>query len=449
MNALAIALIVSCFLASYLARGLKVLPVYFVLLPELIAGIALLIVLSRLVVGKRLQIDGRYLVFVALLLLTMAMGVVAQRVPAGAVVSGLRDYLPVLPLLLLGAAYPFTSRQIKTQLVVIGLLLLIQVPTAFHQRFFAFAHKMHTGDVVTGTTTNSGTLSVLMVSGVTVLTVMYLRRRLALMPLLVMTGFLLVPTMLNETKATLVMLPIAMLAPIFFMRRSEKPFRRLMPLVAVFVAIGAAFIGVYNAMIQHRNPDSSLQEFWFEGGVLDYVYKGSLEGDERVGRVDSVQIALRGISETPMRAAFGLGIGNVSSAQLPGFEGAYAHYYDAYKISFTQITMLLWNLGYMGIIVYALLFYAVFRDAVLLARGSGKDAMLGQIWAPIVMIAAMCMFYKAILTNQEFIYPFMFYAGIVARRAHAVRQERRAVRRGIATSAAEEVWRPASALVRQ
>src|SRR5690606_18953850 len=202
VNVFAIALIVSCFLASYLARGLKVLPVYFVLIPELLAGIALLIVLSRVVVGKRLQIDVRYLVFVALLLLTMVMGIVAQRVPAGAVVSGLRDYVPVLPLLLLGAAYPFTSRQIKTQLVVVGLLLMIQVPIAFHQRFFAFAHKMHTGDVVTGTTSNSGTLSALLVSGVTVLTVMYLPRRLELMPLLVMTGFLLVPTMLNETKAT-------------------------------------------------------------------------------------------------------------------------------------------------------------------------------------------------------------------------------------------------------
>jgi len=448
VNLLVLALLVSCFLASYLARGLKVLPVYFVLLPELLAGVALLIVLSRLVVGKRPQLDGRYLLFIGLLVLTMAMGIVAQRVPAGAVVSGLRDYIPMLSFLLLGAAYPFTSRQIKAQLVVIGVLLLVQVPTAVYQRFFSFAHKMHTGDVVTGTTTNSGTLSVVMVSGVTVLTVLYLRRRIALMPLLVLTGFMLVPTMLNETKATFVMLPIAMLAPIFFMRRSEKPFRRLIPLVAVFAVAGVAFVGVYNAMIQHRNPDSSLQEFWFEGGVLNYVYKGSLEGDERVGRVDSVQIALREISQSPLRAVFGLGIGNVSPAQLPGFDGEYSHYYRAYKISFTQITMLLWNLGYMGIVVYGLLFYAIFRDAVLLARGAGKDAMLGQIWAPIVMIAAMCMFYKAVLTDQEFIYPFMFYAGVVGRRAHLLRQERRALKRSQAP-AAERGWGPASVLARQ
>src|SRR5690606_5387872 len=149
-------------------------------------------------------------------------------------------------------------------LVVVGLLLLIQVPIAFHQRFFAFAHKMHTGDVVTGTVTNSASLSIVIVSGMTVLAVMYLRRRLALIPLLVLTGFLLVPTMLSETPAPLVRLPIAMLAPRLFMRRSKEPFRRLMPLIAGVAVTGVAFIAAYNAMIQYRTPESSLQEFWLE-----------------------------------------------------------------------------------------------------------------------------------------------------------------------------------------
>lgn len=448
MNILVIAMIVSCFLASYFAKTLQVLPAYLIVIPELLAGIALLAVLSRLIVGRRLSLDVRYLVFIGLLALTMAVGVVAQRVPAGAVVSGLRDYVPMLPFLLLGAAYPFTSRQLKAQLVIVGLLLAIQVPISFHQRFFEFAHKMHTGDVVIGTTSNSGTLSVVMISGVTVLTVMYLRRRLALMPLVVLTAFMLVPTTLNETKATFVMLPIAMLAPLVFIRKNERPFRRLLPLVAVFAVTGTVFVVVYNAMIQHRNPDASLQQFWLEGRVLDYVYKGSLEGDQRVGRVDSVQIAMREISETPMRAVFGLGIGNVSSSRLAGFEGEYAHYYDAYKVAFTQISMLLWNMGYMGLVLYGWLFYAIFRDAVLLARGEGGDAMLGQVWAPIVMIAAMCMFYRPILIDQEFIYPFMFYAGVVARRAHALRQERRASRQRQAVAAGDR-WQPVSALARQ
>src|SRR5690606_8850613 len=109
----------------------------------------------------------------------------------------------------------------------LALLLLVQVPLAVYQRFFSFQNKMHTGDVVTGTVSGSHALSILLISCVSILAVLYLKRRLSLMPLLVATGFLLLPTMLNETKATLVMLPIAMLAPLFFISKRERPFRRL------------------------------------------------------------------------------------------------------------------------------------------------------------------------------------------------------------------------------
>lgn len=269
-----------------------------------------------------------------------------------------------------------------------------------------------------------------MVSGVAVLTVLYVKRRLSLPVLLIATAFLLLPTTLNETKATVVMLPIAMLVPLFCIRKSERPFRRLLPLATVFAATGIVFVSVYNTLLQeYRDPEGSIQEFWLEGGLYDYVYKGSVEGDHRVGRLDSLQLAVRGISESPLRAAFGLGIGNVSPAQLPGFGGDYAHYYDAYKIAFTQLSMLLWNLGFMGPVLFGFFFMAVFRDALLLARSEGDNAYLGQVWAPVTLIAAMCFLYKPILTMNEIAFPFMFYAGVVARRAWSLRREQRATRR--------------------
>ena len=447
VNLLVISTIITCFFVDYLARKLNVISPYFILLPELLAGVALLVVIARVLAGKRLLLDARYILFLVLLLFTIAMGAVAQAVPSGAVVSGLRDYVRFLPFFLLPAIYPFTGRQIKAQLVVLGVILAVQVPLAVYQRFFAFADRMHTGDVVTGTMTDSGTLSIMMVVGVAGLTVLYLKRRLSLMLLLGATAFLLVPTMLNETKATLVMLPVAMLAPLFLMRGAERPFRRLFPLIAVFAVAGAVSINVYNAMLQsHRDPEASLQQFWLEGGVQRYMYKGSVEGDSRVGRVDSLQLALRGITERPLRAAFGLGVGNVSTAMLPGFEGEYAHYYDRYKISFTQLTMLLWNMGFMGLVAFGIFYFATFRDALFLARWSGPPSILGQIWAPITLIAVMCLLYKPILTSNEIIYPFMFYAGVLARTAYGLRREQRVQRRERATPGA---WRPVSAMARQ
>ena len=447
INLLVIATLVCSFSVDYLARKLGLISPYFILLPELFSGIALLVVFARILAGKRLLLDARYILFLVLLFFTIAMGAVAQAVPSGAIISGLRDYLRFLPFFLLPAIYPFTGRQIKAQLTVLGVMLIVQVPVAVYQRFFAFADRMHTGDVVTGTMSTSGSLSILMVAGVAGLTVLYLKRRLSLALLLAATGFLLLPTMLNETKATLVMLPIAMLAPLFLMRGAERPFRRLFPLVAVFAATGVVFIGVYNTLMQeHRDSEASLQEFWFEGGVQNYVYKGSVEGDSRVGRLDSLQLAVRGVTQTPLRAAFGLGVGNVSPAQIPGFEGEYAHYYDLYKISFTQASMLLWNMGFMGLVVFGLFYFATFRDALLLARSSGPSAMLGQVWAPITLIAAMCLAYKSTVTMNEIMYPLMFYAGVLARTAYSLRREQRARRH---EAARPGVWRPVSAMARQ
>lgn len=435
INALVIATFIACFLASFLAKKVSVVSLYFVLLPELLSGIVLLVVIARLIVGKRVELDGKYLLFIAALLLTMAMGAVAQGVPAGPLVSGLRAYLPALPLLLLGAAYPFGCRQIRKQIAVLIALLAIQVPLAVYQRFWQFAHKMHTGDVVTGTVTDSGVLSMVMISGVALLTVLYLRKRLGLLPYLICTGLMLVPTAVNETKATVVMLPVAMFAPIVLMRRSEQPIRRLVPIVAIFAVCGVAFVATYNALIVNRASGTSLESFWLEGRVQDYMYRGAVEGDPRVGRIDSMQIAARAISETPLRAAFGLGIGNVSPSKLPGFEGEYAHYYNKYRVWFTQITLLLWNMGFAGVAVYALLFFAMFKDAVTLARVGSPDAAIGQCWGALVVLVAMCMVYNSVLMMNEVMFPFMFYAGFVARRAHLLRRERRARRRAPARAA--------------
>lgn len=422
MNALIILTFASCFLATYFARKLNLISVYFSLTPELLSGIILLVVLGRLILGRRFEADVRYLIFVLLLLLTLAVGIVVNRVPTGAVISGMRDYLPMLPLLLIGAVYPFTARQIRAQLIVLGLLLAIQVPIALYQRFVSYSHAMHTGDVVTGTVTDSGSLSILLVSGVAVLTVLYLRRRMTLAHLLFVSGFLLIPAMINETKATLIMLPVAMLAPILLMPREERALRRMIPLLAVFAVVGTVYVSVYNSLIVHRNADKTLQTFFLEGGLSTYIYK---DNSTTIGRFDSIEIAMTEIAKTPMTAAFGLGAGNVATSMLPGFEGEYAHYEAPYKVKFTQMSMLLWNVGWVGVAVFVLLFHAMFRDAVLLARSGGADGMLGQAWAPVVIMLAMCMFYNAFATMYELIFPMMFYGGVIARRAYRVRADAR------------------------
>src|SRR5690606_3047772 len=131
----------------------------------------------------------------------------------GAVVAGLRNYFQVLPFLLLPAVHPFTRKDLKLQVVCLLGLLVIQSPLAVYQRFVQFAHRMHPGDPVAGMTTSSGVLSLLMICAIVVLLALYLRKTLSFPVMVAAVAAFFLPTTLNETKSTLILLPLAVLLP--------------------------------------------------------------------------------------------------------------------------------------------------------------------------------------------------------------------------------------------
>jgi hypothetical protein len=92
----------------------------------------------------------------------------------------------------------------------------------------------------------------------------------------------------------------------------------------------------------------------------------------------------------------------------------------------TQVTMLLWEIGVIGTLAYLALYWFVYRDARLLARGDDQIALLGQIWVAVVAIMTFALVYKAIFAMNEIGYLFWFYSGVVASEAVLRRRERRA-----------------------
>src|SRR5690606_36736386 len=190
---------------------------------------------------------------------------------------------------------------------------------------------MHTCDPVKGMMTTSSALSMLMVYVIAFAVSLYLRRSIRLPTLLVTIAVFMVPTTLNETKGTLIMLPVAMLAPALFMPPGSRPLRRIVPIVAIGTVALVSYMSVYNYLIQHREYGQELGTFFSERHVDRYLYTGAAEGDSKfVGRFDSVVIATDMLSRDPLTLAFGLGAGNVSESSLPGFEGQYAFYLNRY-----------------------------------------------------------------------------------------------------------------------
>lgn len=431
INGLVVCLFASILGIEYLIRERDMFNSYLLLMPELLSAIVMAIVLARMMAGARFAMDGRYLVFFVALIATMLAGFVIQDVPAGPIVAGIRAHLKFIPFFLLPVVFRFTPAQLRTQFFVLMALFLVQTPLALYQRFVEYADTMQTGDPVRGTATTSSALSLLMLCGIAAVVSLYLRRKIGLPLVLAIVAMLFLPTTLNETKATLVLLPIALILPALVMPRGEGAVRRMLPIIAIGSLAAFAFIVVYDYLIQYSRYGQPIGEFVgnAEGGFLRYLYAGSVDHEVNyIGRFDSLVLALKGIGGDPFTAAFGLGAGNVSTSFIPQFDGEYAAYYDRYGVGMTQVSALLWQVGFVGLVTYLLLYYYVLRDAYTLSRGDAEFALLGQIWVAVAVIMTLALAYKSVFSMNEIGYLFWFYSGVVAARAAEQRAARKVLR---------------------
>jgi hypothetical protein len=424
MQALVIALLLQILFVEYLIDSHALLPRYAILMPEILSAIAMLVVLVRIMGGARVAFDWRYGVFLAALLFTMTFGYVVQDVPDGAMLAGARSYLKFLPFFLLPAVHRFTPQQLQTQMVLLFAIALAETPLALYQRFVEFADSMHTGDPVRGTLTTSSALSMFLVATIGGAVVFYLRGRLRLAALVAVCAWLFIPTTINETKATILLLPIALLAPAFLMPRKVRLMGKLLPILGVGLLAGSAFVLSYNTLIQHGEYGGPLGEFFTSGESLRYyLYTGAANTDQPyVGRFDSIELALEYIGQDPYKLAFGFGAGNVSESFLPEFAGRYADYFVRFGVGQTQITTFLWELGVVGLCTFLFLFYLITRDALTLARSDDSAAHLGQIWTVAMIIMTFGLLYKSVFSMNDFGYLFYYFSGIVASRAVTVRE---------------------------
>jgi hypothetical protein len=423
INALVIAVFVVALSVEYLVHERELLHPYLILLPELFSAIAMVIVLGRLMAGARAQLESRYVVFLAALLIVIVVGFVIQDMSTGAMVAGLRSHLKFIPFFLLAIVARFSPRDLRSQLWVLLALFLIQAPLAVYQRFFEYAHMMQTGDVVRGMAATSSALSMLMMCGVAAVVSLYMRGKLRLPTTIIMVGLLVLPATLNETKATLFLLPMAVIVPVLFMPKGSRARRRLVPIVGMGAVAMVAFIAVYDYLIQYSTAGEPISQFFGDESAL--LYLSADEEANYIGRFDSIEFALQGIGGDPLTAAFGLGAGNVSTSFLPQFDGEYAAYYDRFGVGMTQITNLLWQVGFVGLLIYLSFYWFVLRDAYELARSGGNDALLGQIWVGVTLIMIFALIYKSVFAMNEIGYPFWFFSGVVAARVAELHSARR------------------------
>jgi len=423
MQKFTLAMLVVVTMCEFLAKGdywgrWAVLPRGAQYLPELF-GLAAAVVVILLGTRNRFQfVRPQYWIVFGALVVTIICGILVNGVDSGPIIAGIRNYLRAIPWFLVPAAIAYTDQQVQAQLKLLLAIALIQIPLAVQQRVTTGAGGVGavTGDFTTGTLLNSSTLSIFLICGACIVAALFVRKRLSARQFVVMLVLLLLPTTINETKATLLLLPIGLLFAFLAAAKRGRRLRGILLASGLLASFGAAYFPVYNYLSKDRPYSVPLGELLSDRTRLEaYLWKKKDVGATgEAGRVDSIVIPVRHLMADPVRAVFGYGIGNVSnSAMGRAFVGKYNGMFDPFLI--TSFARLALELGLLGMGLVCALMWLIWQDCWIVARQSSDDpGTLAAAWVGVTGVIGLTIFYKDIIIYASLSYLFWYFSGLVA-----------------------------------
>jgi hypothetical protein len=420
MNAIVLLTIIFSTCADFLVRDVGALPTAAKLLPEAMTLLVMIYVLFAGINQKFRNVRATYWLLFALIAIVMICGALTSAVQPGPLVNGIRYYLRPMPFFLLPAVIAFTDTQLRQQLSLLAAICLLQLPLAAWQRLSLLAEHRTTGDPVYGTLMISSVMSMFLIGATCITLGLFLRNKISSRLFVLLFFLMLIPTTINETKGTLVLLPIALFVSLML---GSPPERRLKMLAAAtgllvcFVSIYVPAYDYFNTKGADKHRLASLQDYFTDQEVLsDYLTKDAGVGTRKpAGRIDSVSVPVQELSKDPVRLIFGLGIGNASHSNLGNqFTGRYFGLYGRYTETTTAGALIL-ETGVLGLVIVFMLYWLIFQDARVVAKfdngyhGGIAIGMLG-----ITVLAALAMIYKPTYFFESLSYMYWYFAGTVA-----------------------------------
>jgi hypothetical protein len=402
-------------------------------LPELLSVLITVYVLFEGVRRGFRNVALKYWLVFGMLVFVILCGTLTNGVGTGPTLAGIRAYLRAVPLFMLPAVYDFTDKQRLQQMKLLLFLGLIQVPITLYQRYIVWSEDRFSGDTVSGTVLHSGTLSVLLICFVLVVAAFGQRKQLNRLLFVGLFFVLLIPTTINETKATVLLLPAGLLTTLVIGSPAGKRLRVAVWAVLLLAAFSAILIPVYD-FTQEKNPyKKELVTFFTDEKQINGYMAAKHAGvgtTDQVGRGDAIKIPAQYLAHDPVKLAFGLGLGNASHSNFgQAFVGDYYDLFRSFVI--TSFTVFLLEIGVFGTILVFVLYWFVFSDAVAVARR--EEGPLGSIamgWSGIVVVMTISTFYMPTHFFNSLSYLYWYFSGtIAAKREQLLAEERRSAAR--------------------
>lgn len=413
MNKLLYVLFISIFSLEFLSLQIGLLSRYITWLPELLSMLTMLIILARVTVGYGEKFSPICGFFLILFLSNIIIGVMVNHMSAGPLIAGIRTYLKFIPFFILPFVYHFSSHQISNQLKLLLFLFIIQAPISLYQRL-VLSKGLLTGDLVRGTLATSGQLTVILVCAIAILMTFYLAKRISLRSFIIIFSLLFLPMTLNETKSTIIFLPIAVVLPIF-LSSTEIKLRQVFPIILLIILAGTVFVFIYDYFMRPKWGYGIIDFLFMEGRAEGYLYKGddAINDYEHMGRFDSYFFAIKELSENVLNLFFGFGIGNVSESFLPGLSGEYAEKYSIYNVKMTAFTLILWELGIIGGILHFVLFFMSFKYSRRLSKHNSFLGSLSGGWCVVSLLMMISILYNNSILENAIGYLFWYLSGYI------------------------------------
>ena len=382
------------------------------------------------------KIRFTYWVLIALIALHFLFGVIVNDVQVGTMIVGGRLYLRAIPFFLLAITLTPSEAALRKQFFIILGIAIVQLPIAAYQKISNVQSELMkgnistTGDWVTGTLGQSHFLSLFLICFSTILVVLYARKIISVRIVVILLLIVLAPTMINETKATFFLAPLALAIPMlaYASRHRVKNIFMTFILLIGFLSI---FIPTYDYFVEPRWGYGLIEFFMREGRVEGYLDKGAQVGTtDKAGRVDSVSVAFNVIRKDATSATFGLGIGAVTESSLGRqYEGKYYRRYGIF--SGPTYARLIWEIGFLGTAFVLIVLLLVFSDARRAFRQENAYGVIAHAYLAIIPIMILGMFYKMLLVSPGLSVCFWYYCGVIIATTQSVPNSIRATSKQI------------------
>lgn len=372
-------------------------------------------------VGKRrFYLPAKYCLYAFFLVSAVALSAIVSGQSLGSLLFGIKIYFVYVPYFLLPFAVRFTQNEVRSWLSLLLYIAILQFPLTIFQRFIQFGDRMHTGDYITGIMGISSFLSIFLMCAIAVLLAFYLHKKVSIWSFVLLTVMFFLPTTINETKGTLLLLPLALAIPALLYVVATGSFVKFIPIALIGGLFFTVFVTIYNqfeqAAFDRTLAEKDLFEYTFrdrdqvrESSESPVAAQRKLNKSGETGRGDAILIPFEVLAKEGL-LAFGKGLGNVSHTTVSFFLGEGGEF-EHLKPTYNVVSRVLWELGLIGVAMAFAIMLLITFDVWSLVGRTGFDGTLATGWLGVIAVLTASMVYKDLINGNVLSAPFWLITG--------------------------------------